>query len=87
MPRRLVWEKNWLRQHGWSSDQITALEASQDETPVEYLTGVAEMAGREFWVGPDVLIPRVETEKLCQLVAWWGQKVFRIESKFGQISS
>ena len=42
---------------------------------------MAEIAGREFWVGPDVLIPRVETEKLCQLVAWWGQKVFRVDSK------
>ena len=44
MPKRLAWEKNWLHTYGWSWDQIVELEASDDLTPVEYLTGHAPFA-------------------------------------------
>lgn len=34
--------------------------------PLQYVTGKAHFYGREFHVTPDVLIPRQETELLCQ---------------------
>ena len=34
--------------------------------PLQYVTGKAYFYGREFHVTPDVLIPRQETELLCQ---------------------
>ena len=37
--------------------------------PVQYVTGKAPFAGRIFGVAPGVLIPRPETEPLCDIVA------------------
>lgn len=37
--------------------------------PVQYVTGKAPFAGRIFGVAPGVLIPRPETEQLCDIVA------------------
>lgn len=47
--------------------------------PFQYATGIAPFYGRDFSVGPGVLIPRPETEELC---AWilkeHGQKEVRV---------
>lgn len=36
--------------------------------PIQYVTGIAAFFGRDFCVGPSVLIPRPETEELCQWI-------------------
>ena len=39
-----------------------------DGEPVQYVAGVADFGPRQFFVCPDVLIPRPETYALCQLI-------------------
>jgi release factor glutamine methyltransferase len=43
------------------------LEQRQQGTPIAYITGNREFWSREFQVGPDVLIPRPDTELLIEL--------------------
>ncbi|MFH2118537.1 MAG: HemK/PrmC family methyltransferase [Candidatus Paceibacterota bacterium] len=58
------YEKNHLLRHGYSSAEIDRY----GEMPVEYITGKTEFLGQEFSVSPAVLIPRVETEELVELI-------------------
>lgn len=59
-----VYEKNQLLKYGLSEQDLIA----HGEMPVEYLTGEIEFKGLPVSVNQDVLIPRVETEELVDLV-------------------
>ncbi len=56
------YEKNQLMKHGVDFDKLLS-----SDSPVEYVTGYVEFMGSDFFVSPDVLIPRVETEELVQM--------------------
>lgn len=45
-----------------------AMKRLEQGEPVQYVLGVADFCGHRFSVCPGVLIPRPETEQLCQLV-------------------
>ena len=49
-----------------TEDAMLRLEKGE---PVQYVTGKAHFCDRTFLVSPSVLIPRPETELLCQLIA------------------
>lgn len=66
-------ETAWLIAHdtdipdrAQTSTFLALLEQRLAGHPVAYLTGVREFYGRPFRVGPDVLIPRPETELLVE---------------------
>lgn len=66
------YEKNQLRKHKVREEKLIATES-----PVEYVTGIAEFCGSEFFVTPDVLIPRIETEELVDLVVKFASKLWK----------
>jgi release factor glutamine methyltransferase len=43
-------------------------------TPLQYLTEHQEFYGLDFWVTPDVLIPRPETEFIVEAVLKWNRR-------------
>ena len=49
-----------------ASAALAAFRRMASGEPLQYVTGVADFYGRRFRVAPDVLIPRPETELLCQ---------------------
>lgn len=53
-----------LQKHGISIDDIDHYA----EMPVEYISGIAEFYGRDFFVSPATLIPREESEQMVDLV-------------------
>lgn len=59
-----IYEKNQLLQHGLQEADLLAM----GEMPVEYLTGVVAFRDLAIQVKREVLIPRVETEELVELV-------------------
>ena len=59
----LPWEINHLRKYGFTDIDINEIGT----TPVEYITGHAEFLGHDLLVTPDVLIPRIETEKIVDI--------------------
>jgi release factor glutamine methyltransferase len=68
-------DKTWLLAHGDEPASIACIEQAralflrrQNGEPIAYLLGSKEFYGRNFEVGPGVLIPRPETELLVD----WG---------------
>lgn len=51
-----------------AADAVKAFERMSSGEPLQYVTGLADFYGRQFRVTPDVLIPRPETELLCNTV-------------------
>jgi len=56
-------------------------DALHTTTPVEYITGKAEFHDHVFSVTPDVLIPRIETEELVDLVLDFCKDRFATHTK------
>lgn len=67
MPKRkfFQYELNWLKKYGFDLNNLDSI----GEKPVEYVTGHAEFLGHDFFVSPDTLIPRIETEEIIPLAS------------------
>jgi len=64
MPRILTpYEKNILTKHNFDLNSPEL----QTDIPVEYLVGMSEFRGQDFFVNQSTLIPRIETEQLVDL--------------------
>jgi len=61
---RTPYEQTQLARYGVAHPELLL----QEDAPVEYITGVCESNGLLFQVSPDVLIPRIETQRLADLV-------------------
>jgi release factor glutamine methyltransferase len=60
-----------------ASTFFSLVEERRRRRPLQHLTGRQEFWGREFLVGPDVLIPRPETEILVEAALGWLKEVER----------
>lgn len=70
-PRKLsVYERNQLLKYSLKENDLL----SKGSLPVEYLTGIVNFAGIELRVDQNVLIPRVETEELVELIVGFIKK-------------
>ena len=57
------------RDEGVPQDELEQLAVRlEHQEPIQYVLGQADFCGRTFKVSPAVLIPRPETEELCQWV-------------------
>lgn len=72
-------EETHLARYSFSSKSINWEEIG--ETPVEHITGKAEFYKRVFKVNSKVLIPRVETEELVDLVLKDVEKLAKEQTK------
>ena len=71
----LTVDRSWLHAHPeleLSQEQITdlntRLERRKNHEPLAYIRGKQEFYGREFFVSPDTLTPRPETETMVEMV-------------------
>jgi len=55
--------------------------------PIQYLTGTAEFYGRSFYVTPDVLIPRPETEGIIDLARSYFSRISSVAPRFADIGT
>ena len=51
--------------------------------PVQYVLGTCDFYGRTFRVGPEVLVPRPETELLCRHAIGVAGRMRRLRKAFG----
>ncbi len=75
-------ERAWLYAHPGhrpSSTQLTAFHSlvcrRAAREPVAYLVGCREFYGLDFTVGPHVLVPRPETERLIEVALQWAMNL------------
>ena len=71
-----------MTRENFSSDEIfkikSLIKRRENHEPLQYIMGTADFYGRDFEVGPGVLIPRHDTETLIEAV----KEIFSVESKF-----
>ena len=66
------------RDEGVPQDELEQLAVRlEHQEPIQYVLGQADFCGRTFKVSPAVLIPRPETEELCQWVVEEVRKQWR----------
>ncbi|MGE0460222.1 MAG: peptide chain release factor N(5)-glutamine methyltransferase [Vicinamibacterales bacterium] len=56
----------------FAADYATCVDRRAAREPLAYITGVQEFWGRQFRVGPGVLIPRPETELIIEEALSWA---------------